>query len=109
MNPQPPPQPTLSENLVKSLEGLPTYILSYFVGFFILLITDVIVTSLAIGCILLTILTHPLIALAVFLFGYTVVGIIGGISNALKISASMMAQQINFTAQVMSNNQASPQ
>lgn len=102
-------QPSLSESLVKALEKLPYYALSYVVGFFILFITDMVITSLALACIFLSILTSPLIGLAVFLFAYTFIGILGNIANSIKGASTTLAQQINFVGQVMGNTHASKQ
>jgi hypothetical protein len=89
MNPQ---QPSLSENLIHALEGLPKFALSYVVGFIVIAITDVIVTSLAVGCVFLGMLTSPLVALTAFFLIYAVIRTLNGVGNSISSAGNMVAQ-----------------
>lgn len=89
-------QPTLSESLVKALEGLPRFALNYVVGFFIVAITDVIVTTLVLGAVLLAILTSPLLAAVGFLFSYVLIRTLQAMTNAI----GQVGQGIRFQGEV---------
>lgn len=101
-------QSSLSENLIKALEMLPNYLVSYVVGFFIVAITDVTITSLVIGAVLLGFLTSPLIALVVFFFLYVGIRAINSIANSIGTSVGNLAAQVNFHGQVSQNPLSQP-
>lgn len=95
-------QPTAGQQLVKALEGAPSYLVGWLIGFVTITFTEVTMTALATACILLGFLTHSLLlAVTVYFFVYIAARIFGPIAHAIGQSGVNLAQQINQLNQIL--------
>lgn len=83
--------------LAKALESLPHYVGEFAFGMLTVIITDVLMTSLFIGCVFLALLTNLLIALAVFFLTYTAFGSVTNISITLQQVGMRLIQTLSNT------------
>jgi hypothetical protein len=90
----PQPSDSLLVQLAKALETFPKYAVDYLVGFVIVVLTDVLMTSLFLGCGLLAWATTPVIGGAALLLFYTAIRIFNAIANAIGGGATNIATAI---------------
>lgn len=80
--------------LAKALEAFPKYAVDYVIGFVVVILTDLLMTSLFLGCVLLAVATTPLIGGTTLLLAYTAVRIFNAIANAIGGGAMHIANAI---------------
>lgn len=82
------------EQLAKVLEGFPSYAVSFVVLLLVAILSDTILTSLTIACVLLAVLTNVGIAVVAFFGMYVFTRTINTIANAIGVSGQNLTQAL---------------
>lgn len=100
--PDNPDEPSLVQQIAKAIEGSPSYLVAWLLGFVVITLSEVTMTALAVAAILFGFLTHNvLLALVVYLFAYVLARVVNNIASSIGQGLSLLSRQVNNSNQIL--------
>src|SRR5271169_5561458 len=96
------------ESIVRTIVTSPVYLAKYLIGMALGALTDVTITSLALGSLFLALATTPFVGLAVFFLMHTLIKMVNALSGAQVRQGNLVGNAIMRHASVFADQRATP-
>lgn len=100
---------TKAPSILSLIFGFPAYAFNYLAGLALAIVSDITLTSLALGCFFLALASNAWVGLAAFFLVHTLIKIVNALNGAIVQQGRMIATSGTQLAQVfMSQAEAAP-